>query len=197
MVCVSEINANFVCYSTDGLSLGWLLKDELGNAAKRGSNAIPVENAAQATLITDRATGKPVLYAMATADIRVLELMVPLVILSNEPSFLSLSLSLSSLAQIPRAYEIEYYTQGDGQDALFYNDPNYTNAFPWEWVEAVPTFIISKANGQPVAEVRTRRDSGELCIYAIWQLSILLFQCHQSRRKIRQNLWYFVSFSFS
>lgn len=51
VVCVGEILSNFECYSADGLSLGWLLKDAAGDSAQVGYNAITVENAAQAVFI--------------------------------------------------------------------------------------------------------------------------------------------------
>lgn len=76
-MCRSEINNNFICYSKDGLALGWLLKDEGGNAEVRGPNAIPVENAGMATFIKDKISKKPTLFTMATADARVLELSGP------------------------------------------------------------------------------------------------------------------------
>lgn len=51
VVCIAEIISNFHCYTSDGLSLGWLLKDDAGDAAQIGYNDISVENAAQATFI--------------------------------------------------------------------------------------------------------------------------------------------------
>lgn len=72
IACVGEIISNFHCFSSDGLSLGWLLIDGGGNMANIGYNAITIENAGQASFFINPLNGSPILFSLTTGDLRIL-----------------------------------------------------------------------------------------------------------------------------
>lgn len=65
-----------------------------------------------------------------------------------------------------RVYDLQYLTQGNGADGYFYLTHPFTDGWDWEWVNEVPAIAISDDTQQTVAEVRLRRDAGELNIFA-------------------------------
>lgn len=70
---MGDIESNFVCYSSDGLALGYMV-----GTASYGDNVIQVENAAQASFFK-APDGKRMLLTMTTGDARILEMvLVPL-----------------------------------------------------------------------------------------------------------------------
>lgn len=65
---MDDIGSNFLCYSSDGIALGYLV-----GQGSYGPNVIEVENAAQASFFKDP-DGRRILYTMTTGDARILEI---------------------------------------------------------------------------------------------------------------------------
>lgn len=161
VVVVSDWNSIFLAYTRDGLALGWICKPD----ATYGGNAITVENNSSGLFVKDPATGKRYLYCMSTEDFRILEVKGVF-----EPGELVRTTGLIDLPfAFPRSAVSPVYPIVDYSSWKVAN-PTWpygigVDIYGWQWDKTLPTILIQH-NGSPIAEVKFRRDAGQLCVYA-------------------------------
>ncbi len=165
VVLTSEVNSNFTAYSSDGLTLGWVCgKDAQGKWVDVGPTAIYVENVQPGLFIKDPKTGKRLLIAASTEDVRVLEIDG---IFGEQVTRVDGTLTLPTT--LPRAptttpagqWSIPYATWAVTGGGRYIG----VDGYDWEWEKSGPA--IGLYQGETLqADVRLRRDAGMLCIFA-------------------------------
>ena len=157
MVLFSDVNGEFIAYSTDGQCLGWAL-----NGGKGGKwEAIYLENMALGEFLKDPKTGKRLLVSWSNEDIRVFEISGAF---GDDVTRVNGSVTLPTAA--PRSEELA------GQCTIHHSSWSRVNKFqPYpdgygdEWAANLPAITL-RADNALVADLRLRRDAGSLCVFA-------------------------------
>ena len=162
VVIASEVASNFTAYTTDGLTLGWLAVDARGRPSEEGPTAWYVENVQAGLFIKDPKTGKRLLVGASTEDVRVVEIAG---VFGNDIARTDGKVTLRS-AQPRRpalagqaAVPYQTYTMTQGGRYLG------ADAYDTEWQRTAPSISILE-NKALTAEVRLRRDAGQLAVFA-------------------------------
>jgi hypothetical protein len=164
VVLVADVGGNFIGYTTDGLALGWALTDAAGRTAMVGPNAIYLENAAAGVFAKDPKTGRHLLI-VHSEDIRILEIKGvfgddihridgKINLEKSEPRPVEATanhVAIPALSWDKSIYEVGRGTNIDGED--------------YEWSPKTPSVPITDGKSA-LAEIRLRRDAGNLCIFA-------------------------------
>eukprot|EP00026_Physarum_polycephalum_P000249 Phypoly_transcript_00249.p1 GENE.Phypoly_transcript_00249~~Phypoly_transcript_00249.p1 ORF type:complete len:1686 (+),score=203.02 Phypoly_transcript_00249:580-5637(+) len=165
VVCCADVMSNFVCYSSEGFALGYMV-----GTASNGPIEIQVENAGQATFYK-APDGKRVLATMTTGDTRILEMTGPFGDVFNR-KYIDVTLPdpewrvYDGPNPQKKVYDLQYITEGDGKDGRFYNYAPHADGFDYEWTSHVPSQRLRDPDtGKVIAEVRFRRDAGELNVF--------------------------------
>ncbi len=147
--------SNYVAITTDGLTLGDIMRDEKGVKHKVGPDVINIESFT-GLYIKDEKTSRKMLFAVSSGDDRILEVVGP-------KKMLRFDGTITLDAARPRAIhgpEIPYQT--------WYGNSNRDIA-----VDGIPNEWHPESRGLPlydggaiVGDVRLRRDAGTLAIYA-------------------------------
>lgn len=167
MVMVSEVNSNYIAYTSDGLALGWVLTDAQGRpSGQAGPNAIYVENAGPNLFMKDAKTGKHLLVTHTTEDVRVLEITGGF---TKDVTRIDGTLTLPSSLPRPTAMQpgvitIPYRTWTKSLYEVWRS--TNVDAFDYEWASDLPALTLYDAQKTVAGEVRLRRDAGNLCLYA-------------------------------
>lgn len=162
VLLASEIESCFTAYTNDGLTLGWINRDEKGRIASAGPTAVYMENVAQGMLYRHPQTGRRWLAFLSTEDARVVDidgiwgdqitrLRGDVVLASARPR----GTETSGRASIPASTWV--HTAGSRYQGV--------NGYDFEWDPAVPGLPI-RDRGAMVGEIRLRRDAGALCVMA-------------------------------
>lgn len=169
VIIASEVQSNFTAYTADGLTLGWVCgQDEAGKWQDFGPTAIYVENVQPGIFIKDPKTGKRLLFAASTEDVRVLEIdgvFGDQIVRSEGKVTLRTARTRATPGQSeplqPGRWSIPYATWAVTSGNRFIG----VDGFPWEWSDKLPTLAFYR-DGALVADLRLRRDAGMLCVFA-------------------------------
>lgn len=162
VVVCTEVESNFTAYTTDGLTLGWVSRDDLGRPAGNGLLGWYVENVQQGLFFKDPKSGRHLLVGTTTEDVRVLEVSG---VFGHDITRVTGEIELPGTPppaeSLPRGH-IGIPSETWARDA---NRHLAVDGIDLEWKKTVPRLQISDGKG-PVAEIRMRRDAGALCIFA-------------------------------
>jgi hypothetical protein len=169
VILASEVQSNFTAYTTDGLTLGWVCgQDNNGKWQDFGPTAIYVENVQPGIFIKDPETGKRLLFAISTEDVRVLE--IDGVFgdqITRHEGVVTLRSARHHVPKVkteslqPGQWSIPYSTWAVTSGNRFIG----VDGYPWEWSNKLPVMAFYD-NGVLVADLRLRRDAGMLCVFA-------------------------------
>lgn len=161
IVC-TEVESNFTAYTTDGLTLGWVSRDELGRPAGDGLLGWYVENVQQGLFFKEPKSGRHLLVGTTTEDVRMLEISG---VFGDDITRVRGTLELPATAAPPGMLppgHIGIPNESWARDANRYLG---VDGVDLEWANSVPRLQITDGKA-PVAEIRMRRDAGTLCIFA-------------------------------
>lgn len=160
VVLATEVGANFLAYTTDGLSLGWLNVGPNGKAREAGPTAWYVENVQPGLWVKDPKSGKRLLIAASTEDVRITEIDG---VFGSQVRRLDGKVTLKQVR--PRAKDntaaIPYLTFQRTQGPRYLG----VDGVDTEWRADQPAIEIREQQ-QLAAEVRLRRDAGMLYVFA-------------------------------
>jgi hypothetical protein len=167
VILAAEVNSNFTAYTSDGLTLGWVCGlDARGKWADVGPSALYVENVQPGLFLKDPKTGKRLLIAVSTEDVRVLAIdgvFGDQITRIDGTVTLPSTVSRGDQLNPPPAgqWTIPYATWAVTGGGRFLG----VDGYGWEWDTSVPAIPLSQGKAL-VADVRLRRDAGMLCVLA-------------------------------
>ena len=162
VVVCTEVDSNFTAYTTDGLTLGWVSRNDLGRPAGNGSLGWYVENVQQGLFFKEPKSGRHLLVGTTTEDVRVLEVKG---VFGDDITRATGKLDLPATAAPTKALPPGHI--GIPNETWTRDENRYlaVDGVDLEWAKSVPRLQITDGKA-PVAEIRMRRDAGALCIFA-------------------------------
>ena len=161
VVVVSDVANQYIAYTDDGLTLGWLLTDANGRPRWSDDSYVSAESFS-GQFIKDPKSGKYLLFCGASESCQVREVMgiAPDQIARLEGRITLVS-SLPRTAPSPRATVIPYGTWECSNGRA-----NGVDGDDWEWWPRSYDALTIRDGKQVVADVRLRRDAGYLQVFA-------------------------------
>lgn len=155
----SDWNSLFGAYTTTGVCLGWIVKPD----ALTGGNAIYVENYLSGSAMNKPTTGEALLLCSTTEDVRVLE--VKLEGYTETTGTFTLTETLPRSAVVPSNCYIDYKSWAYLSSVVTVTSIGL-DQYDRIWNEQIAPILIKDDDGKTIAEIRLRRDAGQLCVLA-------------------------------
>lgn len=161
-----EADHDCIAYTTDGLTLGWVARDGNDHQTMYGPNSILLENF-NGFFLKDPVTGKRLLISSAGEDVRFLEIkdvFTPaggVSDLTRTTGKLTLASALPRMPdEVPSQYTLRYRSW-----PLQFAQTYTVSGYDWDFAKDADALGI-KDGAARVADVRLRRDAGQLCVFA-------------------------------
>ncbi len=157
VLVVCDVANQYVAYTTDGLTLGWLLTDERGRPKWSDDSYVSAESFS-GQFVKDPANGKYLLFCGASESLQVREVVgVAPKEITRLGGDITLVSSLPRTTPLEGAAKIPYATW-ECSNGRF----NGVDGEDWEWFPRNYDALTIRADKQVVGDVRLRRDAGFL-----------------------------------
>ena len=161
VIVVSDVANQYVAYTEDGLTLGWLLTDDAGRPRWSDESYVSAESFS-GQFIKDPTTGKYLLFCGASESCQVREVTgISPQEITRLAGELTLVSSMPRSTPSRRATSIPYVTW-ECSNGRF----NGIDGQDWEWWPRDYDAVTIRDGKQVVGDVRFRRDAGYLHVFA-------------------------------
>ena len=162
VIVVSDVANQYVAYTDDGLTLGWLLKDQTGRPKWSDESYVSAESFS-GQFVKDPKTGKYLLFCGASESMQVREVInVGPGKVQRLNGTVQLTSSAARTPSAPDVVPIPYGTWDHLSNGRFYE----SLAEDWEWRLHPYQAVAFRQDRQIVADLRLRRDAGYLMAFA-------------------------------